>query len=179
MSVHTFTIPATVDAKAAGVSITMDVNSFHSDAIAAIFAYGARRWMQDYVNAAAHSFKQAKAEAEAKGETFAAEFDAESVIAARIAQAVSGNMSTRTSGNGETFSAFDDTLYEVAVSVRASSKWPEISTAWSLSKGKPTAERKRLILDTIESLPDPRKLALHRVATERLALAESLSTIDI
>lgn len=170
MSITSFTLPATVDAKAAGQSITLDVSSFHPDAIAAIFAYGARRWMQDHVNAAAHAFKQSGAEGT---------FDAQAVIAARIAQAVSGNMTVRAGGTSETFTAFENTLYEVAVGLRGESAWGAISTAWSLSKGKQTDERKRIILDTIETMPEPRRNALHDAAKQRLALAESLKGLDI
>lgn len=173
-------IPAYVDAKAAGESVKLDVAAFHPETITTAFVYGLRRMLQDHVNAAAHTFKTAKADAESKGETFNDEkpFDAAACVAARIAAFESGDMKART-GTAATFTAFEEELYLQAVKVRAASGWGTIATAYSNSKGMPTDERKRIVLAAVAALPESRCAALHATAKASLDAAEALRALDL
>lgn len=89
----------TVTIKAQGVVREVDASEFHADSINAIFTYGLRRWVQDHVNSVAKSHRD-------EGETF----DAESLVAARIDQAVTGEINMR---NGTPSDPLDQ--YRIAV----------------------------------------------------------------
>ena len=173
-------LPATVAAKVQGEAIAMDVAAFHPATIAAIFTYGARRWMQDHVNAAANNFKQAEQDALAKGETFngGKPFDVQACINARLAQAVSGELTVRTA-NAEIFTAMDDAIYDVAVSVKGESGWKELATVWAAAKGLSTTERKRAILDCVAALDESRRAKLSRAAQIRVDAMNALKGIDL
>ena len=67
-----------------GLDRTVDPSTFAPNAIAAIFAYGLRRWFQDNINSAAKVARDADAT-----------FDAESAFLDRLEQATSGDIASR------------------------------------------------------------------------------------
>lgn len=77
-------IPATVAFKVQGIESNVDVSTGHADAIAAVFEYGLRRWMQDHINSLA---KAARDNDES--------FDTADAIEARLAQFQSGDITSR------------------------------------------------------------------------------------
>lgn len=174
-------IPATVSAKAAGESVEMDIASFHPETLSTIFAYGARRMLQDHVNAAAHSFKTAKAEAEALGETFngGKPFDAAACVSDRIAAFVSGDLKARASGTSFAFSEEEDETYTLAVSVRMEKGWGDVATAYTLSKGLSTAERKRAVLDAVAAMPEATRNRLSAIVADRIAARNAVKGLAL
>lgn len=161
-------IPATVEAKAQGETVILDVASFHPETIAAVFTYGARRMLQDHVNSAAHQHKASDAKDE---------FDAPACIAARIAAFNSGTIGQRASG-GETFTREDDELYALVIGLRGNSAWGPIATAYSLSKGLSTAERKRAVLTAFESMPDAAKAQARTAVADKIARDDALASLS-
>lgn len=74
--------PITVTTK--GIDRIVDPSTFHSNAVAAIFAYGLRRWFQDNINSAAKVARDAEAD-----------FDLEASFLERLEQATSGDIAAR------------------------------------------------------------------------------------
>lgn len=94
---NSITITAsTVTTKAQSIVRDIDPTTFHADTLSAIFEYGLRRWFQDSINSQAHVARQAESE-----------FDADAAFNERIAQAVSGEINRRGSGNAVS----DETLW--------------------------------------------------------------------
>jgi hypothetical protein len=174
-------IPANVSAKAAGVDVNMDVASFAPESITTALTYGLRRMLQDHVNAAAHTFKTAKADAEAKGETFndGKDFDAAACVADRIAAFVSGELKARTGTAAPAFTEQEEKAYEIVCELRRDAGWGAIATAYSLSKGMPTSERKKAVLDTLATMPDDMKNGVYTEARESLERRKALRGIKV
>lgn len=161
-------IPATVESKAQGETVILDVSAFHRETFAAVFTYGARRMLQDHVNSAAHQHKQSNA----KGD-----FDASVCIAARVTSFNSGTIGLRASG-GDTFTREDDELYALVIGLRGNSAWGPIATAYSLSKGLSTAERKRAVLNAFESMPEAAKAKAHEAVADKIARDDALASLS-
>ena len=156
---NTVQIPAvSVLAKVQGVEFTVYPETFHANATAAIFAYGLRRWFQDHVNSQAKAHRDSEAE-----DTF----DAAACIDARLAQALSGEISTRGTA-GPRLSAFEEALYDTAVLAKSGADWGDLATTWAAAKGLTTSERKAAILATIEAMVDERAEILRTVTQSRL-----------
>lgn len=171
-----------VDLAAQGVEFSVDPGEFAAIALEGILTYGIRRWFQDNINSAAHTFKLAAQDAKAKGEAFndGQPFDVQAAFFARLEQARSGVLSApRSKAGAAGLTAFDETLYAVAVETKAAPAFKTILVAWGTSKGLGTLERKIAILRAISELPITARAALHRAAESRLALAESLSGLDL
>lgn len=165
---------APVELQAQGVTFTVDPADFAALALEGVFTYGVRRWFQDNINSAAHTFKLAKAEATAKGETFneGKPFDVQAAFAARLESAKSGILSTPRNSSGPSLSAFDEELYIVAVDVKA--KLPALAKAWTDSKGMATAERKAAMLAAVNALPEAQASKLRAATQTRLDARLSL-----
>lgn len=179
MSVTSFTLPATVAFKAQGVESAVDVTTLHADAIAAIFTYGMRRWMQDHVNSAANLHGKTIEDAKEKGLPVPAAFDPESCIAARIAQAVEGKLSIRAESSGPTFTAQEEAVYAVAVEVKGVKGWESLAAAWKAAKGMGTDDRKTTILKAVAALPDAPRGKLVAVADARVKSAADLAAMAL
>ena len=80
-------IPASVAFKVQGAESSVDVATGHADAIAAVFEYGLRRWMQDHINSLAKAHRD-------DGGDITDEWTADA-IDARLAQFVSGDITSR------------------------------------------------------------------------------------
>lgn len=154
-----------VELQAQGATFTVDPADFAAIALEGVFTYGVRRWFQDNINSAAHTFKLAKQEAQARGETFndGKPFDVQAAFAARLESAKTGVLSTPRNSSGPALSAFEEELYIVAVDVKA--KLPALAKAWTDSKGLATAERKSAILAAVNALPAA-QLAKLKAATQ-------------
>ncbi len=159
---------APVELAAQGQTFTVDPTDFAAIALEGVFTYGVRRWFQDNINSAAHTFKLAKAEAAAKGETFneGKPFDVQAAFASRLEAAKSGILSTPRNSSGPSLSAFDEELYIVAVDVKG--KLPALAKAWADSKGMPTAERKSAMLSAVNALPEAQASKLRAATQTRL-----------
>ena len=79
----TFEVPFKVQ----GLVKTVDVSTFHQDAVEAMLTYGVRRWFQDHINSVAKAHRD-------NDETV----DAEEIFASRLEQAESGDITVRGSG---------------------------------------------------------------------------------
>lgn len=162
MTTFNASIPTTVAARVQGSDINIDVTKFHADSILAAFTYGVRRMAQDHVNAKAKEAKDA-----------GIKFDAAACIANRIAAFESGELSTRAAST-ESFTAFDNALYDAAVKIKGAAAWSELATAWATSQGASTPERKRAILDTVAALDESRRSKLHNMAQTTIDLLAEL-----
>lgn len=152
----------TVTIKAQGVTREIDASTFHPDAVEAIFTYGLRRWFQDNVNSKAAAHRNAD-------ETF----DAEQLVSDRMEQAISGEITSRGEST-ETFTPLENAVYDVATKARKAKGWTELAAAWDASKGLTTPERKRAILDAVESLDKKRHKALTDRAQSMLDVFDGL-----
>ena len=173
---------SSVDLSAHGLEFSVDPADFAAIALEGIMTYGIRRWFQDNINSAAHTFKLAAKEAKDKGETFndGKPFDVQAAFQARLEQARSGVLSAPRAKSGLAgLSALEETLYAVAIESKSAPAFKPILVAWGLSKGLGTLERKQAILLAVSALPITARTALHKAAESRLALAESLSGLDL
>lgn len=177
MAKVTFSI-SPVELQAQGAAFTVDPADFAAIALEGVFTYGVRRWFQDNINSAAHTFKLAAAEAKAKGESFndGKPFDVQAAFTARLESAKSGVLSAPRNSSGPALSAFDEELYVVAVDVKA--KLPALAKAWTDSKGLATAERKAAILATVAALPAT-QLAKLKAATQTRLDAKAGLDFDV
>lgn len=150
----------------------VDPSTFDAIALEAIFTYGVRRWFNDHVNSQAAAHRDNVKD----GSTF----DVKAVFAARLACAVSGELSPSRAKNSENaLSAFDESLYAVAVENKALPPFAALKKAWADSKGMDTAERKAAILKAVAALPEKLNLALRNAAQSRVDMAATLSGIAI
>lgn len=157
---------------AQGLDFEVDASTFSPIALEAIFTYGVRRWFQDNINSQAHSHKQTVTDGSA--------FDTRAAFDARLAAAVSGELSPSRAKNAESaLSAFDESLYAVAVENKALPAFAALKKAWADSKGFETAARKTAILAAAAALPEPLNLALKAAAQSRVDMAAALSGIKI
>lgn len=179
MSVTSFTLPAAVAFKAQGVESSVNVDTLHADAIAAIFTYGMRRWMQDHVNSAANLHAKTIEDAKEKGLPVPPAFDAESCIAARLAQAVEGKLSIRAESSGPAFTAHEEAVYAVAVEVKSVKGWESLAAAWKAAKGMSSDDRKTTILKAVAALPDTQRGKLVAVADDRVKAAAALAAMAL
>lgn len=85
--------------RAQGLVESVDLRTFHADALDAMMEYGVRRWFQDHINSKAKDARD-------NGE----EFDPQSTFAARLEQAVTGEITVR---NGVPSDPLDQ--YRIAV----------------------------------------------------------------
>ena len=170
MAQFSFTLSdETIELGAQGESFTVDPRTFHANALEAIFIYGVRRWFQDNINSAAHTFRKAKEAGEITDD-----FDVKAAFATRLEAATSGQLSTpRTTSAASGLSAFDEVLYTVAVEVKA--KLAPIGAAWNESKGLPTSDRKSVILAAVNALPDDIQAKLRAAANVRHEAMAGLS----
>jgi len=127
--------------------------------------YGARRAYQDFGNSKAKTLRDA-------GETA----DPDAIFSERHAMFVSGEFNTRGTGSGETFSDMENMVYDIAAEARAMPGWSELQTTWTGCKGMTTDERKRAMLDCVESLDKKRRGKIESAAKDRL---ESLAALAI
>ncbi len=150
-----------------GAAFTVDPTEFAPVALEGVFVYGVRRWFQDNINGAAHTFKLAKAEAEKKGETFndGKPFDVAAAFAARLESAKSGILSTRGTASAPAFTPLEVALYDLAYAMRGNPKFAPIATALKDAKGADTDTRKRAVLAAIDSL-DPALAAKLRATAQ-------------
>lgn len=162
-------IPATVEAKAQGIAVTVDVAAFAPESIGIAFTYGVRRMVQDHVNSAAHQFKSSDAEGE---------FDAQACIDARLAAFANGSLLTRGNTVTESFTREDNAIYDLVIGLRGNSAWGAIATAWTLSKGLSTTERKRAILAAFDTMPDAAKAKARAIVAEKLAAEDALAALS-
>lgn len=171
---------AAIELAAQKVDFTVDPTEFSAIALEAIFVYGVRRWFQDSINSSAHTFKEAKAEAKAIGAEFngGKPFDVQAAFQARLDAAKSGILSAPRSKSGLAgLTAYDETVYAIAVEMKTAPAFKPLLLAWNKSKGLGTLERKTAILEAVETLAETPRAALRKAASDRLALAESLSGI--
>ena len=171
----TFTLPATIDLTAAGIERSVDPSEFAANALEGIFTYGVRRWFQDHLNAAAHTFKRAAAEAEAKGETFngGKPFDAAAAFAARLDAAKTGELSARSTGPAAPrFTALETAIYGLAASPAMRKRHAALADAWARSKGLATAERTAAILSAFTAMPEADRKPIETAAAVTAALME-------
>lgn len=171
---------SSVELAAQGLEFSVDPADFAAVALEGILTYGIRRWFQDNINSAAHTFKLAAQESKAKGETFndGKPFDVQAAFQARLEQARSGVLSAPRAKSGLAgLTPYDETLYAISVESKSAPAFKPILVAWGLSKGLGTLERKIAILRAVSELPVTARTALHRAAESRLALAEALSGI--
>jgi len=85
----------TVTMRAQGVVKEIALTDFHADTIDAILTYGTRRWFQDHINS------QAKL-ARDNGD----DIDADELFDARLAQAVSGEITVRAASDADPLDAY-------------------------------------------------------------------------
>lgn len=159
MNTFTASIPALVTAKAAGVEITMNLEEFDATSIEAIVTYGARRMLQDAVNAQAHVAKKE-----------GVDFDAEAAVEARVEAFRTGSLSVRT-GTGDPLDPYRIQATRAAVNNNPEGKNAKklasfgddrkAADAWLLELGKANAEA----IDAIAR--DLKAIAEERAATKR------------
>lgn len=157
---------------AQGIEFEVDASTFSPIALEAIFTYGVRRWFQDNINSQAHSHKQTVTDGSA--------FDTRAAFDARLAAAVSGELSpSRAKSAASEFSPFAEALYAVAVENKTAPAFAAIKAAWSASKGLDTAARKGEILVAVDKLPAAALAALKAAAQARADMAAALSGLAI
>jgi len=100
MSNITLTIALSGPVATMAQSVPCEVNpsDWHADTLAAVFTYGARRWMQDHINSLA---KARRDDGESVTEKWVNE-----VIAARLAAAVSGDITSRGQSTSDPMDSF-------------------------------------------------------------------------
>ena len=169
-----------VELAAQKMDFTVDPAEFSAIALESIFTYGTRRWFQDHINSAAHTFKLAAQEAESKGESFndGKPFDVAACYQARLAAAVTGILSApRTKSGLPGLSNFDEALYIAAHDARKNPAFKPIAVAIAASKGLDTAQRKADVLFAVSALPEKLSAALHAVAQSKLDQAAILALL--
>lgn len=82
-----------VSVTAQGHSAEVDATDFHADSVAAIFAYGLRRWFQDHINSQAKAARDDGTEITDKW--------AKETFDSRLAQAVSGEITMRSAATND------------------------------------------------------------------------------
>jgi hypothetical protein len=171
---------STVELAAQKVDFTVDPAEFSAIALESIFVYGVRRWFQDHINSAAHTFKLAAEDAKAKGELFndGKPFDVTACYAARLDAAVTGILSAPRSKSGlPALSDFDEALYIAAYDARKNPAFKPIAAVIATAKGLDTAERKAAILYAVAALPEKLSAALRAVAQSKIDQAAILALL--
>ncbi len=154
------TVPATVSAIVQSNPVEMDLSTFHADTLAAIVTYGARRMMQDSINAQAAAHRKDK---KAEGE-----FDVQAAVKHRLEQFVSGTLSTR-EASGDT-DPLDEYRIRAARMAIANNKegdnWKLYSDIPSDEQGKRREFLLALAADNADAI-DPLAVELKKIADEK------------
>lgn len=169
-----------IELAAQKADFTVDPSTFSAIALESVFTYGVRRWFQDHINAAAHTFKLAAQDAESKGAVFndGKPFDVAACFAARLEAAVTGILSApRTKSGAPGLSAFDESLYVAAYDARKNPAFKPIAKAVAASKGLDTSARKEIVLLAVSGLPEKLSAALRAVAQSKIDQAAILALL--
>lgn len=152
-----------------GHTTEVDATEFHQDAINAIFVYGLRRWIQDHVNSVAKNLRD-------NDESV----NAEELVTARIAQAVSGEITMRNGTPADPLDKYRIQALRDHMKVEPDGPLSEAYKAITSDEpGEQTKARREFLLAIATKNAEKVDTVAKKLKAEDEARAKAASTFDV